>query len=497
MIVSHRQQSARPAELFVAFFALCVVVLAQVIGTRCLDLFNHPLWLDETFTSRIANDPSFSHVITAVAGGVDTNPPTLYLALWPIARVFGSLGNIELRVFALLSMLAAMTGLYAICRRVFARGPSAVAVLAVWAHPMIIEQAFEARFYAPWLALTVWFCYLQMRADDDAIEPASRWIVRYVLGVLATSIHYFGVITMVMIAVTDFVVYRRFKRLMPALIGMLVVAACFPFVRGQRASLSIPTWIDPVNASEIKDALVSVFGAPSIIFVLLFMWITTLLRRAEPVADQPNRNLRELLPISSLLAFPAAIVAFSVIVQPALVLRYLILAVAPLAPMLAYLISRSGRGAIALASVGLIAVGAVSIVGRSNLTRGLDREFENVIQLIDQQVPADALIVFKRRREMYPVLQIRPDLAPRVAQLDFDDSVLGNVSRMSQYERDMGRKVQLVYPELRTTTTEELARVGKFYVITPIDEYRELQLQLPGFDVANPESVLHEVTAKR
>jgi uncharacterized membrane protein len=458
-------------------------------------LFYHPLWLDETFTWRIANDPSFSHMLRAIAGGVDTNPPTLYLMLWPVARLFGSIDNTGLRVIAMLWMLAGMTGLYAICRRFFARGASAVAVLAVWAHPVIIDQAFEARYYAPWLALTAWFCYLQMLAGDD--EPKSRRVVRYVLGILATSIHYFGVIAMVMIAATDLLIHRRIKRIIPVFIGLVAVAACAPFMLGQRASLSISTWIEPVSASDIRDDLVAIFGAPSIILVLLVMWIARLLYGAETVSDQPRRSLRELIPMSSLLFFPAAIALFSVIIQPALVLRYLILTIVALAPMLAALIEWGGRRAIAAAIVGLIALGAVTVVGKSHATRGLDGEFAAAIAAIDQRVPPNALIVFKRRREMYPILHIRPDLASRAAQLDFEDSVLPDVSRMSHYERDIGRKVQRVYPGLRMIAAEELNKIGTFYVVAPIDEYQELQLQLPGFNVADPASELHEVTLKR
>ena len=255
---TERNRSATVAELIGAFVGLAAVAMVQLIVTRRLELFSHPLWLDECFTSLIANDKSFSHMVAAVAAGVDTNPPTLYLILWPIARIFGSLSDTGLRAIAVIWMLAGMTGLYAICRRFFAPGPSAVAVLALWAHPLIIDQAFEGRYYAPWLALTVWFCYLQMIADHD--EPAGRRVARYVLGIIATSIHYFGVIAMIMIGSADLLVHRRIKRIVPILIGLLAVAACVPFLFGQRAGLSIPTWIDPVSVSEIKDDFVAVLA---------------------------------------------------------------------------------------------------------------------------------------------------------------------------------------------------------------------------------------------
>ncbi|HVT89702.1 MAG TPA: glycosyltransferase family 39 protein [Tepidisphaeraceae bacterium] len=489
-----RRQSVSAFELISIFVALAAVALLQLTVTRCFDLFYHPLWLDEVFTSRMANDPSFAHLFRALAHGFDTNPPTLYLMLWPIARMLDVIDNSHLRLFAMLWMLFGMTGLYAICRRFFTRGPCIVAVLAVWAHPLIIDQGFEARFYAPWLALTVWFCYLQMLATDD--EPKPRLIARYVLGILATAIHYFGAIAMFMIAAADFLIHRKIKRIIPSLLGMLAIIACLPLMRGQRANLSIPTWIEPSTASDIRDDIVAIFGAPSFILVLLLMWSASLLRGRETSDHQPRGDLRELLPMSSLILLPLALIVFSKVIQPALVLRYLILAIVPMAPMFASLIQRSGRLAINMAILSLIALGAITIINKSHATRGLDTEFATAIAEIDRRVPPDGLIIFKRRREMYPILQIRPDLASRSAQLDFDDAVLPNVSRMSQYERDMGRKGQEIYSDLKMMKTDELSKLSRFFVVTPIDEYKELQLELPGFDISDPDGVLHVVKTR-
>jgi hypothetical protein len=464
-----------------------------VLGARALDLFSHPLWLDETFTSMLVNDKSFTHMLSAIAAGVDTNPPTLYVMLWPIARAFGSLDETALRAIALVWMLLAVTGLYAICRSFFSRGASTVAALAIWAHPLIIDHAFEARFYGPWLALTVWFCYLQMLATDD--EPKWRRVVRYVLAILATSAHYFGAFSMLLIAATDLLVHRRIKRILPAVAGLVAVALCAPLVLKQRAGLSISTWIEPFSLSEFKADLVAVFGAPSLILTALLIWCLRLVRRTSEQGEPPAaRDYRALIPLSSLLLMPLVIAAISILVQPALVLRYLILAIAPLAPPIAALTARSTRRVQIGLMVVLVGVGAVSIVNKSRATRGLDNEFRTAIAEIDRRVPSDGLIVFKRRREMYPILHMRPDLLSRSAQLDFDETVVADVTRMSRYERDMGRKVQRVYPALRMAGRDELDKLQVFYVVAPVDEYRELQRQLPGFRVADSESVLHEVT---
>lgn len=479
-------------ELISFFAALAILACVQIAGARALDLFSHPLWLDECFTSLLANDKSFSHMLSAIAAGVDTNPPTLYLILWPIARVLGTMNEVALRIIALIWMLAAVTGLYAICRRFFGRGPSAVAALAVWAHPLIIDHAFEARFYGPWLALTVWFCYLQL--DASAKQSSARRVARYILGIGATSIHYFGVIAMLLIAAGDLLAHRRIKRLGPFVAGLAVVALCTPLLLKQRAGLSIATWIEPFTISEFKADLVAVFGAPSLLVTALVIWVWYVFTPTQRTqSDDPASDYRQLIPLSSLLLMPVAVAAISIVAQPALVLRYLILSIAPLAPPMAALAQRSSRPVIVLLMIILSGLGVVSIVGKSRATRGLDNEFRVAIAEIDRRVPSDGLIVFKRRREMYPILHMRPDLVSRSAQLEFDDSVLPDVTRMSRYERDMGRKVQHTYPWLRTAKRDELTEKNVFYVVAPVDEFRELQRQLPGFRVGDPESVLHEV----
>src|SRR3954470_2017342 len=103
-------------ELVACFVALSVLVILQILSSGTIHLLTHPLWLDECLTELIANDPSFTHAMQAIRGGVETNPPTFYLFLWPLGKLLGGWSATSLRLFAAGSMLLAMTGLYAICR---------------------------------------------------------------------------------------------------------------------------------------------------------------------------------------------------------------------------------------------------------------------------------------------------------------------------------------------------------------------------------------------
>src|SRR4051794_13261254 len=124
--IMQTEQRISLTEIAIFVPSLLLVVLAQMAAVKSFDVFHHPLWLDEYLTWSITNDPSFVHAMSAVRGGVDTNPPTLFLLLWPIAKVTGGLNEVGLRVFSLCSMLIAITGTYVMCRRFFPRLPSVI-----------------------------------------------------------------------------------------------------------------------------------------------------------------------------------------------------------------------------------------------------------------------------------------------------------------------------------------------------------------------------------
>ena len=67
-----------PAELALVATALLSVIALQLVVARPDHLLTRPPWLDECMTSMLVNDPSFRHVIAAVRGGVENNPPAFY-----------------------------------------------------------------------------------------------------------------------------------------------------------------------------------------------------------------------------------------------------------------------------------------------------------------------------------------------------------------------------------------------------------------------------------
>jgi hypothetical protein len=486
------------------------VLIIQLLGTHQLDLFTHGLWLDETITWLISNDPSFLHAMSAIRGGVDTNPPTLYLLLWPLARALGGLNELGLHVVSFVSVTLPLAGLYAICRRFFEPLPSAVGAMVVAAHPSVIGQAFEARFYGPWLAATVWFAYVQMSSGDSPNRSAT--IGRCVLAVVAATIHWFGAIAVAMIVGVDLIVHRNATRLLlrralPGICALLALVACVPFFVGQRSGLTVPTWIDPVSLSDIKRELTLMLGPMSLVFVAMASFLATLMDwtiASDGTAERDSSRpyvfppTRELAPLASLLLFPLVIVLFSLLVQPALKERYILVAAAPLAPVGAWLAARLARVALLLVLAGVFTIGAAELVGQAQSFHGKELEWQRVLAAIDTAPDPTRPILFKRRHELYPMLRLRPQLLERSAMLDFDGQPSEDVSPLAQYERDMSRKVSRFYPVLRVMPIDELYKSGRpFDVISPIQDQFELEALLGPRFTLEPRRWLYEATPKR
>src|SRR5262249_9590220 len=101
--------------------------------------------------------------------------------------------------FALLSIVAALTGLYVNLRQVYAPAVALTALLALLAHPLVLNCTFEGRMYAPWLAATVWLAFF---LNQSGKAPADPWleILLVCTALLTISMHTLGLLGVVLIA---------------------------------------------------------------------------------------------------------------------------------------------------------------------------------------------------------------------------------------------------------------------------------------------------------
>ena len=147
----------RIGEFLLLAIGLALIMAAEIAASKPRLIYDGPFMLDERLTDLIARDPSIAHSISAVKHGVDTNPPVFHLidrAFWMAFHpLFHDDSRITLRAFSTLCAWLALVGAYVIIRKAFSPLVALVAVLAVWAHPNVVEQSALARFYPPLLLL--------------------------------------------------------------------------------------------------------------------------------------------------------------------------------------------------------------------------------------------------------------------------------------------------------------------------------------------------------
>ncbi len=300
-------------------------------------LFSRDFWIDEVFTYRIASDPDFLHSMRAVQAGIDLTPPGYQVLVRGWSLVFG-LSETSLRSLAFASMMISLAGLYALLRLSASRLICCAAVLLVWSHPLIIEQAFDARFYAPWLAAVIWFCYfwqLGMRREGSY----SAYVGLAVCSFLTCSFHYFGVFSLLLIIAGELLLNRPTRRkalplLLASLSGPLALLVYVPLFYVHQAHISDTTWIAPVSLVSVSRFVLKLLLPRQLAAVVIVAMLAVWLRRdgSQSPSDATRSGIDSSTGlISTILMIPLLIVV-SLVMRPVILAKYAIPVVALLGP---------------------------------------------------------------------------------------------------------------------------------------------------------------------
>jgi hypothetical protein len=498
--IAERPRGARAVELIAVGLALCLVIALQFLLTDSWWLFTRHFWLDEIYTNTLVTDPSAGHAFRALGSGVETHPPALYLLLRGYGALVHASDEIVLRSFALLAVVLGLVGIYGCLRYCFAAWASFAAVLALWCHPLVLDQAFNARFYGPWMAAAAWCAYLLVRQRSGRFQ----WIAGLALAMCAAlvcTIHYFGIISLALIAAAEVGARRRARLPLAGLswmvAGPLALAACLPLLRGQGHALTETTWMAPVT----WKGAVGLFRA----FVLdlpfgwlaLAAWLSIALRKAARRDDYGS--LDPLWGLTALVGLPVVMVVFSYLVQPAYDSRYCFPAVAGLAGAAAWICSYCSRGWTFGLCGWLVLVGAVTLDQTGQRAKALwvtvpDRLIAELRKDTDE-----APIVFELPWQLYVVYRYAPDLRSRCVLLDYETGEIGNRLQGEIFARDLARRFSEFYAEPPAKRWADISRWRGFYLVPsdyglaakppPVDAF------YPGFHVTPVAPGVYRLTA--
>jgi hypothetical protein len=420
---------------------LVALMLTQLAATRSFSLLQHRLWLDEYHTKLLVDDPSLPHAYQALKHGVDTNAPALYLIVRAVVWCAGSSDVGVLRGVALVSVSLAVLGIYAMVRPVYGPMVALVAAVATWSHPLVVRHAFEIRFYGPWLAACVGFAWALRLSSQPGGSRLGRAILLAGSAMLLCTIHYFGVIALGLMALGHLVVGRsdfraRVFELLPAGAGLVALAACLPFYFGQKASLTVPTWIEPPTLTGVRTFLGDVFGIYIFAIPVLALFLTQLFRTGEPTEDGTTGEgqLATLAPLVALGALPFVLVVLSYVMQSFLIDRYAIPAVACFGPLLAPVVARLGKPGRWAVLVCFLLVSTVNLMSSARWYRMYDGiRDEKVAEL---STCGDGPILVQGRWELYELWYDAPQLRDRLFLWDPADKG-SDAARMFVFEKAM------------------------------------------------------------
>ena len=240
---------------------LIPALLAAILPLACLVLArDRPMWTDELLSRVMLADPSFEHMLAALADTINAFPPLYFVVGWGWARLFGS-GELSLRMLSSLPMAAGVFLAWRTLRMVNSRTAASLAVVLLMATSRdLFHQNTEARPYGLY--------FLGFAAASHALwgVAARGAIVRGRAGYLALSTatlvatHYVGVFLSAALVATALSAWwlsrNRLWGVAAAWMatGWLAALAGVPFFLAQSSLGGESNWLTLADTSHLHDA---------------------------------------------------------------------------------------------------------------------------------------------------------------------------------------------------------------------------------------------------
>ena len=390
-------------ELWIVAGAALALLLVPLLLPSIRPLLTRPLWVDELHTWLLSRElPSIS-LVRRLEAGVDFNPPLLFVVDSLVLRALPWLpAQVTLRLTSVAAVAGTVVLLYRIHRVRLDALPSIAGALAPLSHATLHAQLFEARFYAPWLLLTVAVAWA-LQGVVEHPRSRGRFALLVLLSAATCLIHYFGVISLACLALGVAVQQRSPARLWrPALglaLGALALAAWLPVYAAQRRVLSVPTWVSPTTPGMAYAYLETFLGYPTYAGVLALLGLVVLRREPRAPRVEPSVAHAALL---GLLALPIVLVVFSIVVQPSLVARYALPAVAGGSCLVALATARLPRRLPLLVVLVLLATHGILMRRRARMARELTRTVAIAVAAVNRVANDPRPVVSVDRGILYP-----------------------------------------------------------------------------------------------
>jgi mannosyltransferase len=350
-----------------------VGITLGALALRAWGLAVQSLWYDEWLTLE-AMDGGPRHLVRHVADR-EGIPLPFFAVMWLWTRLFGD-GEVALRSLAVLAGVATVPVAYALVHRVDpgSRGPARAAALLVAVSPMAVWYSQEARPYAL-LCLAGGVVVLAAARAAGATPPARHDVALLAAAAAgAVAVHYFAAFLVVAVGIALLVTRRPAWRtwLLAGVPAGLVLLALAPLAITQHSHEANRAWITGFPLPDrLGDAGRSALVGPSppaswlwpAGLVAVVVGVGAGLTRASPAERRAAGALLAVGGGAVVLATGAALVGVDAVIG-----RYLIASLVPLAAGVAAAAGRRRRGALGWAGPAALAV----LVGVSLVTVAAD-----------------------------------------------------------------------------------------------------------------------------
>ena len=396
-------------EVLVVFGALAIAIATLPTLFDGAALWTKRFWLDEQCCTMyaVSDAGSFLDLFGTVKRS-EVGPPLLHMIVWTVGKITGSVSPTVLRSIMLVSVVASLLLLWVVLRRRFSMTGTAAALIAVAGHGLVLQHAFDGRFYGPWLFFAVGYAWA-LGLDSDQPRSRRRDVAIALFSLFLCTIHWFGVISLGLMAAGAVAAHgRRWKEglrlVAPGVVGLVALAALTPMMLFQiRAGGEDILWVPPLNAAQVKVFIQAFIIRLPILFALVMILITALRGGGErPAVMSVLRDP----PMAAMIAtglMTFALVAISAVLHSVMVPRYAITSVLLAAPVIAFAADLV-KPWVRVALAGIFAL---------LLTERMDREINNAryfatttnvyADLVSELRKQNAPIVFQSYFMMYPV----------------------------------------------------------------------------------------------
>lgn len=356
-----------------------VVVFALVNNGR------HSMWLDETFSAYFANR-RFKPLLYQLATD-EANMGPYYLLLWAWRR-FGN-SDVWLRSLSIIGTVAAIWLVWAVVSRWASRAAAAAAVCMLALNPFMLTWTVQARGYTFVVALSVLGLWL---AEQVRLTSSVKYAIAFGVNSTVLVATNLASVFIVLAQVCCIIVYGKRQRLVrPLGIGALVSSVLFaPFAYAFLTNRDQVRWIPELSLEGFVRSTWAALGSHTAAAALLLGCAALLVR----LRDQRTRPVTALV-LASAAGGVLGLAAFSLVVQPLFIDRYLIgvLPIATIGAVLAFDGLRAARLRTAALAVLPLAVLMGAVLDPSATTQRTLEDFRGAARRIDAAAAAgDAVI---------------------------------------------------------------------------------------------------------